>query len=263
MLRLFLATLVVGLLAAALAAFAWSRRRYRADGGARSGLVSGNGVEVSTDRWIVFRPRCGETRGGLVFYPGGKAEPTAYAPLLKRLAAHGFLVVLVPMPLNLAVLGRDRAAPVQDGFPAIGRWVIGGHSLGGAVACQYAHRHPGRLAGLLLWASYPGVETDLSGSRLPVLSISATADDLTTPQRLGEARTRLPPQAREVAIADADHWCFGDFAVPGCLPAPARDAAQDRILELSAGFLAESCGPAGQAAGPTAATARSMEPRGT
>ena len=41
---------------------------------------------------------------GLIFYPGGKVEYTAYAPLMRALADNGVLGVLVWMPLNLAVL---------------------------------------------------------------------------------------------------------------------------------------------------------------
>ena len=33
---------------------------------------------------------------GLVFYPGGLVEPSAYAPVLRNLAEAGYLVVITP-----------------------------------------------------------------------------------------------------------------------------------------------------------------------
>ena len=53
--------------------------------------------------WLVFNP--GTPNGsGLVFYPGGLVDAAAYAPLAQALADRGTLVVIPPMPLELAVL---------------------------------------------------------------------------------------------------------------------------------------------------------------
>lgn len=229
----------VAALASLVAVVAWVRRLYRAEDPARAGLESTAEVEVASGEWLVFRPRQATPLAGVIFYPGGKAEPVAYAPALRALAALGFLVVLVPMPLNLAVIGRQRGAPVLARFPGIRRWVIAGHSLGGAIACQFAHRHAAQLAGLVIWASYPGKETDLSAATMPVLSVAGGADDLTTAASLAEARPRLPPQARVVTVEGADHWTFGHFAVPGALAGADRDRLQARILEITATFLRE------------------------
>jgi len=40
-------------------------------------------------------------------------DPRAYAPAARALAEEGYLVVIVPMPLNLAVLAPGRAAEVM------------------------------------------------------------------------------------------------------------------------------------------------------
>ena len=44
---------------------------------------------------------------GLIIYPGARVLPAAYGPLAQRIAAHGYLVVVASMPLNLAVLDID------------------------------------------------------------------------------------------------------------------------------------------------------------
>ena len=97
-------------------------------------LESDAQVSVDASRWIVFTPAAGQPDTGLVFYPGGRVDPRAYAPAARAIAARGYLVVIVPMPLNLAVFGSNRAAQVISAFPEIGHWAVGGPSLGGAMA---------------------------------------------------------------------------------------------------------------------------------
>ncbi len=104
--------------------------------------------------WYVFAPE-GEPLAGLVFYPGGLVDAAAYAPLLRRRADGGVLSVLVPMPLELAVFGVARAADVIAAFPEVSPWLIGGHSLGGAMAAEFVKRSPDVVDGLVLLASYP------------------------------------------------------------------------------------------------------------
>lgn len=65
---------------------------------------------------------------GLIFYPGGKVEYTAYLPLMESLAQKGILCVLVRMPFNLAVFDVNAADGIREMFPEITDWYIGGHS---------------------------------------------------------------------------------------------------------------------------------------
>ena len=91
-------------------------------------------VTVTTDPWLVFQPTDQIPTTGLIIYPGGRVDPRAYAPIAHAIAAQANLVAIVPMPLNLAVFGSDRAASVIQAYPDIQQWVIGGHSLGGSMA---------------------------------------------------------------------------------------------------------------------------------
>lgn len=88
---------------------------------------------------IAFVPN--EPVAGLIFYPGGKVEHTAYAPLMTEFAKQGVLCVLVEMPFKMAVLDINAADGIQDNFPEIEKWYIGGHSLGGAMAASYISNH--------------------------------------------------------------------------------------------------------------------------
>lgn len=85
-------------------------------------------VQRLEDGDIAFVP--GDPRAGIVFYPGGKVQAEAYAPLMRDLADRGLLCVIVCMPSNLAVLDANGADGVQGRFPAVRRWILMGRSLG-------------------------------------------------------------------------------------------------------------------------------------
>lgn len=116
---------------------------------ALAALQSTDEVKVTTDEWLVFTPKQATPTTGFIFYPGGLVEPRAYAPPAHAIAAEGYQVVIVPMPLNLAVFGSGKATDVIEAFPEIEHWVIGGHSLGGTMASQYAEQNPGNVSGLV------------------------------------------------------------------------------------------------------------------
>ncbi len=170
---------------------------------------------------------------GLVFLPGARVDPRAYLGLLRPLAEAGTPVVLVKPPLDLALLTSPAA--VLDDHPEVTRWVLGGHSLGGAAA-TFASGDP-RVVGLLLWAAYPA--DDLSASDLVVLSVSGDRDGLATPADIDAARPLLPAGTRYVVVAGGTHAFFGDYGEqPGDgEPGVSRGVAQRQIVVASAAFL--------------------------
>lgn len=56
------------------------------------------------------------------------------------------------MPLNFAFLGINRASQVLNPFPKINHWAVGGHSLGGAMAAEFAKDNAHKINGLA-WPS--------------------------------------------------------------------------------------------------------------
>ncbi len=139
----------------------------------------------------------------------GRIDARAYAPFAQAISDQGYLVVIVPMPLNLAFFGINRADAVIEAFPDIDRWVVGGHSLGGPMAAEFAANNADRLAGLTLWASYPGQNNDLSELPLPVLSIYGSNDGLATQEDILESQNRLPANTEFVEIISGNHAGFG------------------------------------------------------
>ena len=176
---------------------------------ALAALESDGQVNVETDPWLVFRPAADEPTNGLILYPGGRVDPRAYAPAARVLAEEGYLAVIVPMPLNLAVFGPGRAAEVMAAFPGIESWAVGGHSLGGSMAANFAHDNLEAVRGLVLWAAYPAGSDDLSGSPLAVSSIFGTRDGLATLDEIDASRPLLPPDTQWTAIEGGNHAQFG------------------------------------------------------
>ncbi len=170
-------------------------------------LASDEGVSVETEPWLTFTP-AEPSDTGLVFYPGGRVPAQAYAPAVRALADAGYTAIIPSMPFGLAVLAPDAADAVIEAHPEIEHWVIAGHSLGGAMAAQYAAGHEA-AEGLALWAAYPPDATDLSTSGLLVSSIYAGADGLTTLDEIEASRSQLPTDTIYVEIAGGNHAGFG------------------------------------------------------
>lgn len=185
-------------------------------------------AEERTDVALVLRPSEPEPAGtGLLFYPGAKVEPEAYAARLSGLVTElGVTVVIVDPPLNLSLF--DRRAP--DRFtsiaPGVETWLVGGHSMGGVRACGLAEE----ADALVLFASY--CATDLSTSEVPVLSLSGSEDGLSTPEKIAEHREALPGRAEMVEIAGASHASFGDYGPQSGDGTPTIDDAEmDAAIE--------------------------------
>ena len=175
-------------------------------------------VTVGEDA-IIFQPVDIEPDTALVFYPGGKVDYRSYAPPLRQVASRGFLVISVRAPLNLMVFAPGKAEEYFPQYPHIKHWAVGGHSLGGAMAAQYAGNHPDKVEALVLWASYPASNNDLSESGLKVLSIYGTLD-MGGMQPFDASRALLPADTTWVVIEGGNHAQFGDYgSQPGDNPA--------------------------------------------
>ena len=211
--RIVLVALVV--LAVVLAVgFVWLNDLADPTPEASAALASDAAVTVTQDGAIVFQPAEPATTG-FIFYPGGRVAAEAYAPQMRAIAEAGYLAVITPMPFGLAVLAPDAADAVIADHPEIEQWVIGGHSLGGAMAAQYAGENDDRIDGLALWAAYPAEGTDLSGADIMAASISASNDGLATPDEIQASAARLPAETTFVEIEGGNHAQFGWYGEQG------------------------------------------------
>lgn len=147
---------------------------------------------------------------GIIIYPGGKVDYEAYAPLANLLAEE-YNVFVVQMPLNLAIFGSNRAASIINDHSSIKTWYIGGHSLGGVMASQYAHAHQEQITGLFLLASYPQEKHNFSDSNLQMLSIDGSRDGLIDYDTLKKATEWLPEHTVYHTIEGGNHAQMGSY----------------------------------------------------
>jgi hypothetical protein len=188
----------------------WANQAAQPMPEAFAAMQSTSTVQFSQENgWLVYKPIGAEPTTGLVIYPGGKVDYRAYAPTAQAIAAQGHLVVIPPMPLNLAFLDTNAAEKIIAAFPQIQKWAVAGHSLGGVAASSYAANHPDKIQGVGFWASYPqGTMTTYPGQ---VVSISGTNDGLATPAKIEDSKTNLPASTVYVPIQGGNHAQFGYY----------------------------------------------------
>lgn len=209
--RARVAALVLAVVVACLAAFVLLGH-HEPDATALAALESDEAVQVEqvADGYAFVGPdEDPDNTYGLVFYPGAKVDERAYAPLLHQLAAKGWVCVDVSMPLDLAILDEDAATQAMAEFPQVEHWYVAGHSLGGAMAADFAADHADELDGLVLLAAYS--TKDLSDSGLEVLSAYGTRDGVLNREKYHEDRQNLPRDAHELVILGGNHAQFGSY----------------------------------------------------
>ncbi len=190
-------------------------------------------VQATTYGWV-FIPQ-GAVKGGLVFYPGGLVEPQAYAPVLRRIAASGFRVALLRVRFNLAVTEQGKARAAIAEAPQL-PWAVGGHSLGGVVASNFADSNLEARA-LVMWAAYP--QNDLSAKNLPTLALYGEKDGVIGQEQLAASQGKFPQGTLRQTIPGLNHAGFGSYGTqrgdnPATIP---PEAGWDEIAQRTVAFL--------------------------
>lgn len=200
-------------------------------------MISDDNVSITQSKlWIVFEPKQ-PTDKGFVFYPGALVDGRAYANLARCLATHGYQVVIIKIPMSLSLLTPDRAGRAIDAFPHIKKWVIGGHSLGGLTAAQYAQQHPDIIQGLVCYGSFPAV--DMSKDRLKTAVILGSKDALVKKWDFLNFERLLPETAKVHVIEGGNHSNFGDYGLQwgDQVANISFDEQQDLIVQHTTKFL--------------------------
>ncbi|MBU3075194.1 alpha/beta fold hydrolase [Clostridium estertheticum] len=215
---------------------------YRAMPEAKIMLRSNDKVEYTGSPWIEYTAKNKIVTKGLIIYPGGKVAPEAYAPLAEKVAESGFKVVIVPMPMNLAVLSPNKAEKVIGKYPQIKQWYIAGHSLGGVMASQFAYKNQDKINGLILLASYPQKSNNLSSSVVKVLSMYGTKDGFVGKDKIDESRKLLPKSTKLIPIKGGNHSQNGwyGFQKGDNAATITRDEQQNIIDKAIVEFIGEN-----------------------
>ncbi len=231
---------VAVLLVVGVAGFLWYAQPQPLLPEATAALASTDAAtfQQDPDGRLTFTPTSGTPTSGLILYPGGKVPPAAYAPAARAIAERGYLVSIVPVPFNLAVFDIDAAAGVIEDHPEIEHWAVGGHSLGGSMAAQFADSHPDVVDGLVLWASYSAA--DLSDDDLTVASIYGSLDNgvpsFTSAENVAKLGTNLTPTEIDGGNHEQMGWYTGQ---PNDPPATiSREDQQAQVVGATIAFLA-------------------------
>jgi len=242
--RLFVLWTAAVLLVVVLAFLVWASQPFAARAAPLDAVKNDPAISVvETADAVVLTPRESAISAtnpvvprGLVFIAGARVEPAAYASQLAGLADAGVTVVIVRPILNFAILDWRPLSTFTDLAPSVQRWSVGGHSLGGVRACEYASDP--QVDSLILFGSY--CSADLSASDLPVLSLGGSRDGLSTPAKIADSAHLLPSTALFWQIDGANHASFGNYgAQPGDNTATiSRAEAREQITVDVLKFLA-------------------------
>jgi dienelactone hydrolase len=189
---------------------------FRPAGVAPEILTSDARVTV-TDRAdaIVFQPVNDRGEAGLIFYPGCPVPSEAYAPLARRIAEQGYPVFLMHVPYRCAT-AEDQQRQLYSATRAViasarRRWVIAGHSHGGAHASRLLSTEPSLVDGLVLIGTTHPRDVSLASLTIPVTKIYGTRDGVAPEEKIKGNAPLLPPSTRWVRIEGGNHRQFGFY----------------------------------------------------
>ncbi|MCL4785385.1 MAG: alpha/beta hydrolase [Verrucomicrobia bacterium] len=207
-----------GFLLWAVGSTLWLVNSYRTRGVADGMLRSNPTVSVVEGAALLeFLPSAPDGKPALIFLCGSGVSAHAYAPLLRPIAEGGYAVFVVRLPYRFAPLESHKQAAVQRArsviaaHPEFPRWVVAGHSLGGALACRVTQADPEAVSAMVLIGTTHPKEDDLSSLELPVTKVWASNDGIAPPDRTQANRRLLPQHTKWVEIKGGNHSQFGHY----------------------------------------------------
>lgn len=197
----------------AIGLFAWilyANDYYEATATAKKAMQGSDVIGVTeSDGYYLFFHKNQEADKGIVFYPGGKVEETAYAPMLLELAEYGYEVYLVKMPAKLAIFGMNAAEDIMEDASHIKEWTMMGHSLGGAMAASFSAGHDEEVDQLVLLAAYS--TEDLTDKEIEVFSFYGTEDKVLNMEKYEKYYSNLPEDVVEEVIEGGNHAYYAHY----------------------------------------------------
>ena len=187
--------------------FAWltyANDYYHAEATAKKVMKGTDTIQVQEmEDYYLFSNASEDSDKGIIFYPGGKVEETAYAPMLLELAEEGYEVYLVKMPAKLAIFGMNAAEDIIEATEGIDEWTMMGHSLGGAMAASFSASHDEEIDQLVLLAAYS--TEDLSEKEMVVFSFYGSEDQVLNMEKYQQYYSNLPEDVIEEVIDGGNH----------------------------------------------------------
>ena len=216
------------LLAILAGAFFWYVSDYYQAEDVALAVMAQDSTIMVQDNLTILSPSY-PTDTAMIFYPGAKVEAEAYLPLLDQIRQTGVTCILVHMPFHMAIFDANAAEEVIAQFPEYQHWYMAGHSMGGAMASQFASEHPGLVDGLILMGAY-------------IYGDYPDEDTLTIYGSLNQSvEDNIDYTENIVEIEGGNHAQFGNYGPQkGDLPATITAEEQQRqTVEAIEAFLAQ------------------------
>lgn len=177
----------------------------------------------------------------LLFYPGARVEPHAYATTFADTVSRTGLTVIIPRPIaNLAIADARDLSNFGALAPDATITAVGGHSMGGVRACMMMSSHS--VKALVLVASY--CAEDISTTNIPTLSVFGSNDLLVSSEDRLAGQLLLPAGSTEVILEGASHASFGDYGPQSGdgVPTLSREALIEQLTSELVDFLSVELG---------------------
>lgn len=202
----------------AVVSTAWLANSVRTRGVEPETLLSSPALTVTNRATTLdFVPTSLDRSTAVIFICGSGVAAAAYAPLLRPIAEAGYPVFVVKLPWRFAPLEShkqaavDRVQSVIATYPDVQRWVLAGHSLGGALASRVARNAPPAIAAMVLIGTTHPKEDDLSDLRIPVTKVYGSHDGVAPAERVRANQRLLPAHTQWIEIPGGNHSQFGHY----------------------------------------------------
>ncbi len=202
----------------AVVSTSWLANTMRTRGVSNDTLRSTAAVAVNDRETVLeFRPARTKHGSALIFFCGAGVSAKAYAPLLRPIAEAGYPVFVIKLPYRLAPLDShketaiERARNVGTAHPEVSRWVVAGHSLGGALAARMVRDDPSMIAAMVLIGTTHPKQEDLSTVSMPVTKVYASNDGVAPRDRVLATKALLPQHTKWIEIRGGNHSQFGHY----------------------------------------------------
>ncbi|MBQ9899835.1 MAG: alpha/beta hydrolase [Acholeplasmatales bacterium] len=186
-----------------LSFYAYFENPSKAKSEARDYLVSTEDVSVSKIDLGYYFDGSG-TDDLIIFYPGARVEMEAYAPMMYKLAENGVDTIIVKMPFNFPMFGKDKANKIINEYE-YKNYYISGHSLGGIMAGEYIVKTD-KIAGIIFMASY---STKKINDNVKALSLYGSNDKVLSIDQYNKNKKNFPSNYEELVIEGGNHSQFG------------------------------------------------------
>ncbi len=201
----------------------WMIIQMQAKGFNESILQSDSGIVVkNSSDFIQFVPNSSDSNISsthIIFYPGALVQPEAYAPYARILAEQGYEVLIQKVPFRLAFTeGLEKSVftktiDIINSHSDSTKWVLAGHSKGGAMASEFAGEYPDKLSGLLLIGTSHPRRIDLTSLDIPITKVYASEDGLASVEEVQKFSGNLPHHTNFVLVHGGNHSQFGYYGV--------------------------------------------------